>query len=58
MKADNQTVEYRIANLQDENEAKSKYFQWINEAAMAGSGTSLPRAYLTGDSKKRTEVFA
>jgi hypothetical protein len=36
-----------MEKLENENEAKSKYYDWIHEIAVAGSNNTLPRAYLT-----------
>ena len=57
MKSDHSFVEGRLNNLQDENEAKSKYCEWINEAVAIGSTSSLPKMYLKSEDKKRVEVF-
>ena len=43
--------------LELENEAKTKYFEWVHEIAVAGSINTLPRTYLNLDQKKKLEIF-
>jgi len=39
VKNDYKTIEKRLWILEDENNAKTKYFEWINEAVIQGSNS-------------------
>ena len=58
LKVEYQLSEQRRVKLEEENKAKSAYFEWITKIALQGANPSLPRPYFNGDFKKKLEIFS